>query len=255
MLAYGFAISIGLSLGLIGGGGSILAVPALVYGVGVAPKEAIAMSLFIVGVVSLLGAMVHWQAGNVNGRTAVLFAPVAMVGSYLGARLAGLPWVTDSFQMVAFGAVMVVASGLMILKQDPPAVLEKPVEGTPAHLGGIPAWLAIPLEGLVVGIMTGFVGVGGGFLIIPALVLLGGLPMKQAVGTSLLIIAFKSATGFWGYLDQVSLDWPLIMGFTGFAAMGTLAGVFLSRYVDGKHLQKGFGYFVLAVAVFVLVNR
>jgi uncharacterized membrane protein YfcA len=259
MLGYLFAIAIGLSLGLIGGGGSILAVPTLVYIVGVSAKEAIAMSLFVVGAVSLLGAFAHWKAGNVNFRTAALFAPVAMVGSYLGARLAGLPFVNDSFQLVAFGAVMVIASALMILKKDSPKDSPTEVEQTAdhnhSHLGGIPTWLAIPVEGLVVGIVTGFVGVGGGFLIIPALVLLGGLPMKQAVGTSLLIIAFKSATGFWGYLGQVTLDWQVMIGFTVASALGTVAGVYLSRYVDGKHLQKGFGYFVLAVAVFVLINR
>jgi hypothetical protein len=255
MLGYIFAIAIGLSLGLIGGGGSILAVPTLVYIVGVSAKEAIAMSLFVVGAVSLLGAATHWKVGNVNFRTAALFAPVAMVGSYLGARLAGLPFVSDSFQLVAFGAVMVFASALMILKKDNPVAMEKPAEHSHGHLGGIPTWLAIPVEGLVVGVVTGFVGVGGGFLIIPALVLLGGLPMKQAVGTSLLIIAFKSATGFWGYLSQVTLDWQLMIGFTVASALGTIAGVYLSRYVDGRHLQKGFGYFVLAVAVFVLINR
>jgi hypothetical protein len=255
MLGYLFAIAIGLSLGLIGGGGSILAVPTLVYVVEVPPKEAIAMSLFIVGAVSVLGALTHWKAGNVNLRTAALFAPVAMVGSYLGARLAGLPFVTDDFQLVAFGAVMVIASALMIFKKNGSNSIPKSAEHSHRHLGGIPAWLAIPVEGLFVGVLTGFVGVGGGFLIIPALVLLGGLPMKEAVGTSLLIIAFKSATGFWGYLSHVTLDWSLMMGFTVASAVGTIVGVYLNRYVDGKHLQKGFGYFVLAVGVFVLVNR
>jgi len=226
MLGYVLAIAIGLSLGLIGGGGSILAVPTLVYVVGVPTKEAIAMSLFIVGAVSILGAGAHWQAGNVNLRTAALFAPVAMVGSYLGARLAGLPFVTDAFQLVAFGAVMVIASVLMIFKKNGKKELKQSAANrSHAHLGGIPAWLAIPVEGLVVGVLTGFVGVGGGFLIIPALVLLGGLPMKQAVGTSLVIIAFKSATGFWGYLSHVTLDWQLMLGFTIASAFGTIAGV------------------------------
>ena len=103
--------------------------------------------------------------------------------------------------------------------------------------------------------MTGFVGVGGGFIIVPALVILGGIPMKEAIGTSLLIIAFKSATGFLGYLSQVELDWNLVISFTIAASVGTLAGAYLTRFIDAKNLQKGFGYFVLAVAVFVLIKR
>ena len=116
-------------------------------------------------------------------------------------------------------------------------------------------WFAIPLEGLAVGVLTGFVGVGGGFAIIPALVLLGGLPMKEAVGTSLLIIAFKSATGFWGYLGQVEIDWNLMVSFALAAGGGTFVGAYLTRLIEPKQLQKGFGYFVLAVAIFVLIKR
>ncbi|PZD71132.1 hypothetical protein C1752_07860 [Acaryochloris thomasi RCC1774] len=255
ILGHILAVGIGVSLGLIGGGGSILAVPLLVYVMGVGSKVAIAMSLAIVGTVSLVGAIPHWFQGNVNLKTVVIFTPVAMVGAYLGARLAGLPFISDTFQLISFGVVMVIASVLMIVKggkQPDSSTSAAPKHGP--HSGPI-QWLAIPSEGLGVGVLTGFVGVGGGFLIIPALVLLGGIPMKEAVGTSLLIIAAKSATGFLGYLGQVEVDWNLIGSFTLAASFGTLIGAYLTRFIEAKKLQSGFGYFVLAVAIFVLAKR
>jgi uncharacterized protein len=252
ILGHVLAIAIGISLGLIGGGGSILAVPLLVYVMGIGSKAAIAMSLAIVGAVSLVGAIPHWLQGNINLRTALVFTPAAMVGAYLGARLAGLPFVSDTFQLISFGVVMVIASVLMILKGR-----EQPKQNAPAasKYHGLAQWLAIPSEGLVVGILTGFVGVGGGLMIIPALVLLGGIPMKEAVGTSLLIIAAKSATGFLGYLGQVDVNWSLIVSLTLAASVGTVLGAYATRFIDAKRLQSGFGYFVLAVAIFVLVKR
>ncbi len=287
VIGYILAVCIGLSLGLIGGGGSILAVPILIYVMGVAPKAAIAMSLIIVGIVSIIGAIPHWLQGNVNLRIAAIFAPTAMIGAYLGARLASLPFITETFQLICFGLVMVIASVLMIRKGGKSSKSQKvtsskkfdsssthqskgltlPSKGRRATQGAelnsahapsacMPRhWLVIPLEGLGVGMITGFVGVGGGFAIIPALVLLGGIPMKEAIGTSLLIIAFKSATGFLGYLSQVELDWNLVISFTIAASVGTLVGAYLTRLIDAKNLQKGFGYFVLAVAVFVLIKR
>jgi uncharacterized protein len=252
ILGHVLAIAIGISLGLIGGGGSILAVPLLVYVMGIGSKAAIAMSLAIVGAVSLVGAIPHWLQGNINLRTALVFTPAAMVGAYLGARLAGLPFVSDTFQLISFGVVMVIASVLMILNGR-----EQPKQNSPAASKhhGLAQWLAIPSEGLVVGILTGFVGVGGGLMIIPALVLLGGIPMKEAVGTSLLIIAAKSATGFLGYLGQVDVNWSLIVSLTLAASVGTVLGAYATRFIDAKRLQSGFGYFVLAVAIFVLVKR
>ncbi|VEP15041.1 putative membrane transporter protein [Hyella patelloides LEGE 07179] len=269
IIGYILAGCIGLSLGLIGGGGSILAVPILIYVMGVAPKAAIAMSLAIVGIVSLIGAIPHWLQGNVNLRIAAIFAPAAMVGAYLGASLASFPFITETFQLICFGLVMVIASVLMIRKDSKSSQKQKAFSAKKSDLSfrhqskglTLPSacmhrhGLAIPLEGLGVGILTGFVGVGGGFAIIPALVLLGGIPMKEAIGTSLLIIAFKSATGFLGYLSQVELDWNLVSSFTIAASLGTLAGAYLTGFIDAKNLQKGFGYFVLAVAVFVLIKR
>ena len=257
IIGYVLAGLIGLSLGLIGGGGSILAVPILIYVMGVAPKAAIATSLIIVGIVSLIGVLPHWLQGNVNLKTAVIFAPAAMIGAYLGARLAAFPFITETFQLICFGLVMVIASVLMIRKggqssQKPEAFAAQKSNLSSRHQSH---WLAIPLEGLGVGILTGFVGVGGGFAIIPALVLLGSIPMKEAIGTSLLIIAFKSVTGFLGYLSQVELDWNLVIFFTLAASLGTFVGAYSTRFIDAKNLQKGFGYFVLAVAMFVLIKR
>lgn len=240
------AVGIGLSLGLIGGGGSILAVPILVYVMGLDTKVAIAMSLAVVG--------------NVNFKTAAIFTPAAMLGAFLGARLAALSFITGTIQLICFGIVMVLASILMIRGSNPsPPKREVGVKHqalaphrsySRRHQGFV-----IPLEGLWVGVLTGFVGVGGGFLIIPALVLLGNLPMKEAIGTSLLIIAFNSAAGFLGYLNQVSLYWTLMLTFTLAASLGTVAGALLTKRIETKHLQKGFGYFVLMVATFILIKR
>lgn len=254
ILGHILALGIGISLGLLGGGGSILAVPILMYVMGLSPQEAIAASLFIVGIVSLLGLIPHAKAGNVSLKLALTFAPAAMVGAYAGARLAALPAITETIQVVAFGLVMFLASILMIRKGQHKA---QPVEAalSPPKSPSLGKILMIPLEGLLVGIITGFVGVGGGFAIIPALVLLGGTPMKEAIGTSLLIIAFKSATAFLGYMDQVSLDWGLMISFTLAASVGTYGGAMLSHRLDASHLQKAFGYFVLAVSIFVLIQR
>ncbi len=252
------AVIIGLSLGLIGGGGSILAVPILVYVMGVPTKAAIAMSLFIVGTVSLIGVVPHWRQGNVNLKTFAIFTPAAMVGTFLGAKLAGLPWISDTLQLIAFGIVMVAASILMIRKGNQPerrSVGAMAKDDAVTHHSPLPKWLLIPVEGLAVGVLTGFVGVGGGFLIIPALVLLGGIPMKEAIGTSLLIIAFKSAIGFVEYLNYVTLDWQLMLLFTLAASIGTLGGANLAHRIDAQYLQKGFGYFVLAIAIFILIKR
>lgn len=248
------ALLIGLSLGMVGGGGSILAVPILVYVLGLDAKTAIAMSLAIVGIVSFIGVIPHSQQGNVNLKTAFSFTPPAMVGAFLGARLAGLPFVTDTIQLVSFAVMMLVASYFMIRK--PQEVISDRVElSIPKKHNSKYAWLAITLEGLGVGILTGFVGVGGGFAIIPALVLLGGIPMKEAIGTSLLIITFKSATGFIGYLNQVAIDWNLMFTFTTVAILGVIWGAYFSGKIHGAKLQQAFSYFLIAIATLILIKR
>jgi uncharacterized membrane protein YfcA len=248
------AAAIGLSLGLIGGGGSILAVPVLVYIMGIAPKAAIAMSLVIVGAVSFLGAIHHWQLGNVRFQTALLFAPAAMLGAYLGARLAALPFITDTVQMGLFAATMLVAAALMIRQsiQSSNGVIEEEEKDSQPTAEHRYIWFWIALEGLGVGILTGLVGVGGGFAIVPALVLLGNIPIKEAAGTSLVIIALKSVTGFLGYLGQVELDWQLIASFTTAASLGTFLGVYLVPFIKSHQLQKGFSYFLVLMAGFIL---
>ncbi|MEB3191052.1 MAG: sulfite exporter TauE/SafE family protein [Snowella sp.] len=249
------AICIGISLGLLGGGGSILAVPTLVYVMGLPPKVAIASSLAIVGTVSLFGAIPHWKLGNVQLKTAALFGLSTMLGAFSGARLASLPFITGTMQMMLFATMMLVAAVLMIRKSTPAS---QPTRHDELDLVFYTkpvcryCWLWSVTEGFGVGILTGLVGVGGGFAIIPALVLLAKIPMKQAIGTSLVIICLNSAAGFLGYLGQVSLDWNLLATFTIAASAGIWGGAYLVKFVQAKHLQKGFGYFLLFMAAFVL---
>lgn len=245
---------IGLSLGLLGGGGSVLALPVLVYVMGVAPKSAIAMTLVIVGTVSLLGLIPHWRAGNIHLKTAAVFGSATMLGAFAGAKIANLPIISETFQMTLFAVMMILAAGFMIYRSAQPKTPDDPLNIYPKPVCKY-CWLWLLTEGILVGMLTGLVGVGGGFAIVPALVLLAKLPMKQAIGTSLLIIVANSITGFLGYLGTVSLDAHLIISFIFAASMGTIPGAQLSRYVPAQTLQKSFGYFLLAVATFVLVQN
>lgn len=245
---------IGLSLGLMGGGGSVLALPVLVYVMGVAPKSAIAMTLVIVGTVSLLGLIPHWRAGNINFKTALVFGPATMIGTFSGSKIATLPWVTGTFQMILFAVAMLMAAAFMIYRSTKSIPLDAPLALYPKPICKY-CWLWLLSEGLVVGVLTGLVGVGGGFAIVPALVLLADVPMKQAIGTSLLIIIANSIAGFLGYLGHVDLDWHLMISFIFAASVGTLPGAYLARFVSAQRLQKIFGYFLLAVATFVLVQN
>lgn len=251
IIGHMLAVGIGLSLGLIGGGGSILAVPILVYVMGLNPRVAIAMSLIIVFVISIIGMIPHWQQGNVRLKVALTFIPATMIGAILGARLTQLPEITDTVQLIAFAVVMAVVSLLMIRRGQ--QVI--PNTNKPPFWKNLPQWLTIPGEGLGVGILTGFVGVGGGFIIVPTLVIFEEIPIREAIGTSLVIIAASSITGFLSYLNQVAIDWQLVGSFTLAASCGTIAGAYLNRHVDAKQLQQGFGYFILTVAVFVLVKH
>ncbi len=252
------AVFIGISLGLIGGGGSVLAVPVLVYVMGVAPKPAIAMTLFIVGFVSIIGAIPHWKQGNINFRTAFIFGAATMLGAFVGAKIATLPLITGSFQMILFAVVVFVAAIFMIKKGSQPVKKNSPQE-LDISLYPQPickyCWLWMITEGLGVGLLTGLVGVGGGFAIVPALVLLGNTPMREAIGTSLVIIIFNSGAGFIGYLGHVPLNWNLMISFTIAASLGIIGGAYFSRFVKPKQLQRGFGYFLIAVATFVLFQN
>jgi len=254
ILGYVLAVLIGVSLGLLGGGGSVLALPVLVYVVGIDPKPAIAMTLVIVGTVSLLGAIPHWQKGNLDWSKALIFGSSTMVGAFLGAKLAGLPFVTSLVQMTLFASAMLTAAGFMIWRSGRPAPETAEPELLTKPLCPY-CWLWLMTEGVAIGVLTGLVGVGGGFAIVPALVLLGKVPMKKAIGTSLLIIAVNSVAGFVGYLGTVPMDWQLTVSFTFLAGVGTVAGAYLARHVSAQHLQKGFGYFLLAVATFVMAQN
>lgn len=238
------SIMIGLSLGILGGGGSILTVPILTYVTGLGPKEAIAASLFVVGVTSVFSAIAHARQGRVKWRTALIFGVASMAGAFLGGLAGG--YVPGTVLMLAF-AVMMMATSLGMLRG------RKKRKGTSAPTD-LPIFKII-LEGLVVGLVTGLVGAGGGFLVVPALVLLGGLSMPVAVGTSLVVIAMKSFAGLGGYLTSVSLDWALVGAVTAAAVVGSVIGARLAGKVPEAALRKGFGIFVLAMGVFVLVQE
>ncbi|NJL89841.1 MAG: sulfite exporter TauE/SafE family protein [Coleofasciculaceae cyanobacterium SM2_1_6] len=257
ILGHILAAGIGVSLGLIGGGGSVLAVPILIYVMGISPKPAIAMTLVIVGTTSLIGMIPHWQQGNVNLQKAAIFGSATMLGAFIGAKIASLPVITGVIQLILFAAMMIVAAGFMIMKSSKSTKQisrHQDLELYPQPVCKY-CWLWLLTEGFLVGILTGLVGVGGGFAIVPALVLLGKTPMKEAIGTSLLILVCNSVAGFLGYLGQVPLDWQLMGSFTVAASLGVISGSYLAKYVDAKQLQKSFGYFLLAVAAFILFQN
>lgn len=240
------ALSIGVSLGLLGSGGSILTVPVLVYLFGQDEKLAIAGSLAIVGSIALAGSLPYLKKGLVDWRTVVIFGVPGMAGTYIGAWLA--TWVPGLVQLALFALVMLLASWQMLK----PVVLDD----TPREPREI--W-KIGVDGLVVGVLTGLVGVGGGFLIVPALVILGGLGMHRAIATSLVIIALKSFTGFYKYLDvlekyELALDWQLIAVVTLLGVVGSQAGSRMAGKIDHRSLQKTFGLFLIVMGVYILVK-
>jgi len=241
MIALGLAlaVAIGVSLGLLGGGGAILTVPVLVYVLGYAAKPAIAMSLVVVGITSLIGAALHWRLGNVRVGMAITFGLFAMVGAFAGAKLSTL--LSGGVQLVLLALVMTVTAVSMLrgARHDiEPSGSWRPTLFVPVALG--------------VGVLTGLVGIGGGFLVVPALVLLARVPMRQAVGTSLLVIAMNTAAGFSGYLGTVDLEWTVLAGFTALAVVGALAGIALSARVPQAALKRGFAVLLLLVGGFVL---
>jgi uncharacterized membrane protein YfcA len=240
---------VGFSLGLLGSGGSILTVPVLAYGLGHAERVAIAESLLIVGAIALLGSIQYIRADRVCWKSVLLFGVPGMAGTYLGAVAAA--YVSGTIQLVVFGMVMLVAAGLM-LRPRKTHLPELQDTGHPVVL--------IALEGIAVGALTGFVGVGGGFLIVPALIFLRRLPIHYAVGTSLMIIALKSATGFVKYLDvlrveQLSVHWLTVAVFIGFGALGTLAGRRINRNLNPRALQLAFAAFLVVMSAVILYRE
>ncbi len=235
------AVLVGVVLGLLGGGGSILTVPVLVYVLGFAAKPAIAMSLPVVGVTSLVGAALHWRKGNVRVTTAVAFGLLAMVGAYAGARLAA--FVSGAAQLALLAVAMLAASASM---------MRGGVKAGAATAHAPPRLALLAPVALGVGLLTGLVGIGGGFLVVPALVLLARVPMREAVGTSLLVIAMNSASGFAGYLGAVAIDWGFLAGFTAAAVAGAVVGTALASRVPQATLKRAFAVLLMAMGVFVL---
>lgn len=259
IIGYIASLVIGISLGLIGGGGSILTVPVLVYLFKVEPVVATSYSLFIVGLSSLVGAFPKYKQGQVNLKTALIFGIPSIIAVFATRKFIvpqipkevfsiGDFVVTKSILlMILFAILMVFASISMISNKNKKTESENGVQKFNYPM--------IILEGAVVGMLTGLVGAGGGFLIIPALVLMSKLPMKQAVGTSLLIIAAKSLIGFTGDLSNYTMDWKLLGTVTALAITGIFIGDALSKKIDGNKLKKGFGWFVLVMGIYIIVKE
>jgi uncharacterized membrane protein YfcA len=259
IIGFSAAILIGVSLGLIGGGGSILTVPVLVYILGVDPVLATAYSLFVVGSTSLVGAGTYMKKGLVNYKTALVFAIPSFIAVFLTRKFlvpalpdplftVGEAIITKNIGIMVFFALIMLAASFSMIKgkKGGDAADEEEVKFN---------FPIIALEGSVVGVITGIVGAGGGFLIIPALVLLAKLPMKMAVGTYLLIIAAKSLIGFLGDLSSQTIDWQLLLIFTSLSIVGIFIGSALSKKINEKILKTGFGWFVLVMGIYIITKE
>jgi uncharacterized membrane protein YfcA len=246
LVGFGLALLIGIALGMLGGGGSILTVPVFVYVMGFEPKDAIAMSLPVVGTTSLVGALGHWRDGNVDRRAVVVFGPLAMLGAVGGARLATL--VSGTFQLLLLGTVMLVAGVLMVRDRGP-------AKGAAPRPAGASRVAVLAASGLAVGVLTGLVGVGGGFVIVPALVLLAGVPIRHAIGTSLLVISLSTVTALAAYRSQATISWRVVAAFTALAIVGAVVGTQVARRVPARSLRRAFGVLILAIAAFLLYEN
>ena len=258
IFGYSASILIGVSLGLIGGGGSILTLPVLVYLLGFSPVLSTAYSLFIVGTTSFVGSINYMRKRLVNYQAAFVFAIPSFISVFLTRKylvptipdslftLAGFEVTKNIAIMLFFALVMLAASYSMIMSK------KKEDEESEKLKFNYPL---IGLEGAVVGILTGIVGAGGGFLIIPALVLLARLPMKMAVGTSLLIIATKSLIGFMGDISNINVNWTFLVQFTSLSIIGIFIGSYFSKFIEGEKLKKSFGWFVLVMGIYIITKE
>jgi hypothetical protein len=258
VLGYLAAVGMGLVLGLIGGGGSILTVPILVYLFHISATNATAYSLFIVGITALAGSLNYGRRGQVDVKTGLMFATPTLIGTYAArawlvpllpktiAQIGTFTLTNDIFILLAFAGIMLLAAISMLRPR-------RPHVANGSGLSATQKLLLTVLEGLGVGVITGFVGAGGGFLVIPVLVLLGGLPMKMAVGTSLMVIAIKSLTGFIGDLGNgLNVDWLFIISITGLALIGNFLGEMFSQRVPEATLKTSFGWFVLMMGAWII---
>ncbi|PWT78509.1 MAG: permease [Bacteroidetes bacterium] len=258
ILGYSAAVIIGLSLGMIGGGGSILTVPVLVYLFHINPATATSYSLFIVGITSLFGAYTNFRKQQVSIVTALLFGTASVITTLVIRRwvVPAIPVIlfetgkfaiTKSFAMMAgFALLMIIASVSMIRPCRKCEEIQTNVQ---------PEYGRLFLFGVLIGIVTGLLGAGGGFLLIPALILFLKMPMKKAVGTSLLIIALNSLIGFTGDIGNYTIDWALLAILTVLAISGILIGSFVSQGINGNKLKKGFGFFVMIMGIYIITNE
>ena len=258
-IGYFASILIGVALGLIGGGGSILTVPVLVYLFGVSPLLSTSYSLFIVGSTSLVGAVKNYKQGFVNLKIALLFGlssittvfltrkfiipnipqEVAKIGSFI---------ITESMLMMTLFALLMILAAITMIKNGKASV-EKTSATTKLNI------IKLLIYGVAIGVTTGFLGAGGGFLLIPTLVILIGLPMKEAIGTSLLIIALNSLIGFAGDLGHFEIDWNFLLSITAIALVGLFIGSQIGKKIESVKLKKGFGYFVLIMGVYIIIKE
>ena len=258
LVGYAAAVVVGLVIGLAGGGGSILTVPIFVYVFGIPTLLATTYSLFVVGSTSAIGSINHLWKKRVNLRVTLAFALPSFLSVYLTRRFL-IPFLPDplfAFDnfvlskgkaiLYFFAVVMVVAARAMI-RSDRPDEGEAP--------DGKPRYSNLALDGLAVGLLTGTIGAGGGFIIVPMLVLLAGLPIHRAVATSVLIIAMNSFIGFMGDVHHTNLDWNFLLPFTGLSIAGIFLGMYLARFIAPDKLKKGFGWFVLVVAGYVIFKE
>ncbi len=259
ILGYALSTLVGVSLGIIGGGGSILTVPILVYVFGLGPEISTSYSLFIVGLTALAGSFHYYRSGLVNLKAAMIFSVPSLIAVFLTRKflmpaipeeilkIGDFTYTKPILIMTVFAGLMIAASISMIKKNSAP----NPKKHKPGH-----HYTLIFLEGALVGVLTGFVGAGGGFLIIPALVLLAGLPMKEAVGTSLLIIAIKSLLGFTGDISAgVSINWTFLLIVSIFTVAGIYAGSSFAKKIHGDKLKPAFGWFVLAMGIYIMLRE
>lgn len=243
-LTVALAVLVGVSLGLLGGGGSILTVPLLAYVAGLDAKHAIATSLLVVGITSAVGAVVHARAGQVRWRIAALFGAAAAVGAYTGGLLAR--FIPGRVLMVGLAIIMIAAAIAMLRGRKN--------EGEDDEAGHLRV-VAVVVLGIGVGVISGLVGAGGGFLLVPALALLAGLPMPAAVGTSLVVIAVQSFAGLAGHLAVTEIDWRLAGMVTAAAVVGAIIGGRLTAVIDPNALRSLFGWFILLMASVILAQE
>lgn len=256
-IGYFFALIIGLVMGIIGGGGSILGVPVFVYIFHIDAVTATALSLFVVGTTSLIGSFGYMKQKLINFNTALLFGIPSVLGVIFSRRLVvphlpenifnkfGFTLTKDMFLLILFAVLMLISSYKMINK-----INEEPLKKSDET-----NYTLLISQGLLVGILTGLIGAGGGFLIVPALVMLLGMEIKQSIGTSLLIIAMNSLLGFFSAIDKVDINWQFLLIFTSLSVVGVFSGILISKKVNGKKLKPIFGWFILAMGVYIILKE